>query len=128
EKEPTEWSEYQLKKQKQIRGFLKLFDPDSAIFKPSEKSAVKSTTLKDEEPNAPRNPLEIGIQPNIQAPSSSQRTNEKQPNIKDESSEKEFFQHNPPASCPTEILTRLGYLEKYYNDKEKGTVEGLMIS
>ncbi|RKF66753.1 hypothetical protein GcM3_112025 [Golovinomyces cichoracearum] len=76
EEEPTEWFEYQLQKQKQTGGFLKPFDPDSAIFKPSENPVVESTTLKDEEPNAPRNPFEIGIQPNIQAPSLSQRSTE----------------------------------------------------
>ncbi|RKF76456.1 hypothetical protein GcM1_227070 [Golovinomyces cichoracearum] len=119
EEEPAEWFEYQLQKQKQTEGFLKPFNPKYAIFKPSENPVIKSTTLKNVEPNAPQNPFQIGIQSNIQDPSSSQRLSEKQQDIKHESGEKTIFQHEPTAPCPTEILTRLGFLEKYYNDKEK---------
>ncbi|TQS37374.1 hypothetical protein Golomagni_02160 [Golovinomyces magnicellulatus] len=67
--------ENQLQKQKQTGGFLELFDTEYAIFKPSENPTAKSTTLKNLETIAPRNPFEIGIQPNIQGPSSSQRRN-----------------------------------------------------
>lgn len=104
EEEPTEWSEYQLQKQKQTGDFLKPFNPEYAIFKPSENPVIKSTTLKNVEPNAPQNPFQIGIQSNIQDSSSSQRLGEKQKNIKHESGEKTIFQHEPPAPCPTEIL------------------------